>query len=175
MSLSRSSLSPTVGSFSVAYLQYFGSISLCLSATSLHCKTSRYCIELSKQEYHLLGSESNLSDLLSTAKSSGSVCGSVLHVQKKCGPRRKKVYSKATEMKREIGNTWKHWVVFMREDMQWSYIRNGLRNWWGLSAIQDKKKHQWANQKALRIGVDVKNLESEQIIAVFLLWVFMHL
>lgn len=61
----------------MVYLQHFGSISLCLSATSLCCKTSKYCVELSKQEYHLLGSESNLSDLVSTAKTSGSVCGFV--------------------------------------------------------------------------------------------------
>lgn len=77
MCLSRSSLLPTVVLFSVVYLQYFGSISLCLSATSLCCKTSKYFIELPKQEYHLLGSESSLSDLLSTDNSSGSVCGFV--------------------------------------------------------------------------------------------------
>lgn len=91
MSLSRSSLLPTVVSFSVVYLQYFGSISLCLSATSLCCKTSKYFIELPKQEYHLLGSESSLSDLLSTDKTSGSVCGFVhCTFRKKCGQKGKK-------------------------------------------------------------------------------------
>lgn len=74
MSLSRSSLSPTVGLFPGVYFLYFASVSLCLLAISPCCKTSKYCTELSKQDYHLLGSDSNLSDLLSTVNSSGSIC-----------------------------------------------------------------------------------------------------
>ena len=104
MNLSRSCLLPTVGSFSAAYLQYFGSISLCLSATSLCCKTSKYCIELSKQEYHLLGSESNLSDLLSTAKSSGSVCGFVHCMFRKSMDQGGKKSTVKLQKWRDIGN-----------------------------------------------------------------------
>lgn len=78
MSLSRSSLLPAAGSFSgVGFICSILAQSACLSATSLCYKTVKYCIELSKQEYHLLGSESTPPDLLSTAKSSGSVCHSV--------------------------------------------------------------------------------------------------
>lgn len=73
MSLSRSSLSPTVVLFPV-YISCILPVSLCLLAISPCCKTRKYCTELSKQDYHLLGSDSNLSDLLSTANSSGFIC-----------------------------------------------------------------------------------------------------
>lgn len=83
------------------------------------------CTELSKQEYHLLGSDSNLSDLLSTAKSSGNKCFCAQHIQKKnIFTEAGKAYSKTIEMRREIGNNYKNWMMFMRKDIQWSYRLN---------------------------------------------------